>query len=108
MNPTTNSLLTALEVLRERERQHELWGEQNHADGTGGAVYEAYAKEAREACDFHADNGTLTWDKILLEEVLEAFAETDPVTLREELIQVAAVAVSWIEAIDRRTDVPKD
>lgn len=29
-------------------------------------------------------------------------AEKDPVNLRAELIQVAAVAVAWVEAIDRR------
>ena len=30
------------------------------------------------------------------------FAEHDPEQLRKELLQVAAVAVAWIEAIDRR------
>ena len=32
----------------------------------------------------------------------KALAEVEPAKLREELIQVAAVAVAWIEAIDRR------
>lgn len=32
----------------------------------------------------------------------EALAESDPARLRAELVQVAAVAVCWIEAIDRR------
>jgi hypothetical protein len=35
--------------------------------------------------------------------VAEALAEDDPTLLRAELIQVAAVAVAWVEAIDRRT-----
>ncbi|MFI1165600.1 hypothetical protein ACH4UM_18790 [Streptomyces sp. NPDC020801] len=39
------------------------------------------------------------------EEALEALAEDDPGKLRAELVQVAAVAVAWIEAIDRRTGV---
>jgi malonyl CoA-acyl carrier protein transacylase len=44
----------------------------------------------------------VTWEHILTEEHYEAMAEEDPTRLREELIQVAAVAVAWVEAIDRR------
>ena len=40
---------------------------------------------------------------LVREEVAEAFAESDPARLREELIQVAALAVSWVEKIDART-----
>lgn len=43
-----------------------------------------------------------TWLLIALEEALEAFSETDPVKLRAELVQLGAVVVAWIEAIDRR------
>ena len=72
------------EVAIERKRQDTLWGEQNHSP----ALY-------------------LT---ILLEEVGEVATEifnatTKASTLdytREELIQVAAVAVAMVEAIDRR------
>jgi hypothetical protein len=39
---------------------------------------------------------------LVREEVAEVFQETDPVKLREELVQVAALAVSWIEKIDAR------
>ena len=39
---------------------------------------------------------------ILNEEVAEVYAESDPVRQREELVQVAAVAVQMIEVIDRR------
>ena len=48
-----------------------------------------------------AQIGQCTWLHILREEVFEAFAEDDPAKLRAELIQVAAVAVQWVEAIDR-------
>ncbi len=34
-------------------------------------------------------------------EVCRAVLEGDEANLREELIQVAAVAVAWVEAIDR-------
>jgi hypothetical protein len=89
------------EVLRECRRQLILWGEQNHPDGTGDEFTKA-ANEARVLCDAAAKNGTITWRHILLEEFYEALAETDEGKLRKELIQVGAVASSWVDAIDRR------
>ena len=47
------------------------------------------------------ESGAHSWDAILLEEVFEALAESDPVRRRAELVQVAAVAAAEIEAIDR-------
>lgn len=88
------------EIAAERERQDEKWGEQNHPDGTGPG-YRAAAFEARRRCQRAARSGLVTYKDILEEEVYEAFAETDPVELREELVQVAAVAVAWIEKLDR-------
>lgn len=66
------------EVNLERDKQDQKWGEQNH-DG-------------------------FKWLAILGEEVGEcnkAFLEGDLKNFREELIQVAAVAVAIIESIDR-------
>ena len=82
------------------------WGEQNHPDGTGSEVDKRMALGMRFACQraFAGPDGT--WRDVLIEEVYEAFAESDPAKLREELRQVAAVAVNWIQAIDRRP-VPK-
>ena len=93
-------------VQSERERQDAKWGEQNHPDGTGGARYARQAMAARRDCQFAASDPGLgaRWDLILLEEVHEALAESDPAALRAELVQVAAVAVAWIGAIDRRTN----
>ncbi len=92
-----------IEVDDERRRQHEIWGEQNHSDGTGDPRFAHMAEMAKLACDMETQNGSVTWHHILTEEVLEAFAERDSEKLRAELVQVAAVAVSWIEAIDRRS-----
>jgi hypothetical protein len=89
------------EVLQERIDQAAKWGEQNHPDGTGG-LYEAAAETARARCDAHARAGSVTWAHIFREEAYEALAESDEARLREELVQVAAVAVAWVEAIDRR------
>lgn len=45
---------------------------------------------------------TCTWWHILREEVFEAAAEDNPAALRAELIQVAAVAVKMIDALDAK------
>ncbi|GLZ77095.1 hypothetical protein Afil01_19020 [Actinorhabdospora filicis] len=92
------------DVRAERARQDELWGEQNHVDGTGMKRHQEALEATRDITDRSAEVGTLTWAEILSEEVAEALAEHDPVKLRAELIQVAAVAVAWVEAIDRRTN----
>ena len=68
------------EVLVERERQDEEWGEQNHY--------------------------SFKWLAILGEEVGEAnkaALESKPDEYRAELIQVAAVAMAMIECHDRQT-----
>lgn len=89
-------------VAIERIQQDERWGEQNHADGTGDVYWKVVAEDAKRVCEAARGRGEMTYQHVLDEEVCEAFAESDPVRLREELVQVAAVAVAWIEAIDRR------
>lgn len=98
----------AIEIIQERARQHTKWGEQNHPNGTGPQLVWAYsgpaayvAETARAECQRLSAEGLVTFADILLEEVAEALAEGDPAKLRAELIQVAAVAAQWVEAIDR-------
>lgn len=117
---TTRGVL--FELHRERAAQDAKWGEQNYPDGTGpktvplhqivrgpanivGDTHFAFglALQAKGDTDRAAKAGTLTFRQVFLEEVFEAIAEEDPDHLRTELIQVAAVAVEWVEAIDRRT-----
>lgn len=112
------------EVAAERARQSAKWGVQRHPDGTGPDSMPLYAvglfdeiadsdeasyirdvMQRRTEWRFH-DTSTRdqpgAWTDILLEEVFEALAESDPEKLRTELIQVAAVATQWVEAIDDR------
>lgn len=71
-------------VLAERERQDDKWGEQNH--------------------------DPFTWLAVLMEEVGELsqcalhlkFGGPEAEDLRKEVVQVAAVAVAFIESIDRK------
>lgn len=94
-----------VEIREERRRQHAKWGEQNHPDGTGpGAPLAEFimsADAAKARCDNAFKRGTGTYAEILHEEFCEAIAEGDKAKLRAELVQVAAVAVAWIEKLDR-------
>lgn len=115
------------QVRDERFRQHENGGEQNHRDGTDSAHEDfirldieyisnapsepgrreallpvaAMADAAKYLVDHAAKRGVMTMAQILTKEFFEALAESDPDKLRTELIQVAAVAVQWVEKIDR-------
>ena len=106
-NPSVVTDRVLSQVLAERIRQDVEWGEQNHPDGTGGIESRALRDEAQKTCQAAAERGITTWAHIADEEHCEALAETDPVRLRAELVQAAAVYVAWIEAIDRRTTAPQ-
>ncbi|WP_211367964.1 hypothetical protein [Microbacterium rhizomatis] len=116
------------DAVAERARQDRKWGTPtDRADGTGpnshplvlgGADNPGYgygpfrvaaasslADTFKHSTDARASSGDLTWRDILLEEVFEALAESDPAKLRVELVQVSAVAVKWVRMIDRRGSV---
>jgi len=99
-----------IEVLNERRTQHAKWGEQNHPDGveawedTVNLHYDETAPSAGEIehCARRIlESGSPTFLAILMEEVGEAMCEVEKPKLRAELVQVAAVAVAWIEKLDR-------
>jgi hypothetical protein len=92
------------EVHGERTKQDLKWGEQNHEQSHSASMRREYGIRAQSWKDVNAllvKQGQLTWDGVLLEEVYEALAEADPAKQREEVLQVAAVAVAMIECIDR-------
>lgn len=89
-------------IRSERERQVAKWGEQSHPPGINQPGDAERCTAIREDTNYAAGNGTLTWRDILDEEVAEVYAAPDERELREELVQVAAVATAWIEEIDKR------
>jgi hypothetical protein len=96
-------------VDTERQAQLAKWGDQRHPDGTGAEYYVGMADQARDDVERSiAHFGGPEWALILLEEVYEALAESDPAKLRVELVQAAAVIAAWISDLDRRaTDQPE-
>lgn len=86
-----------VEVLNEKiraERLHPNDGVPELRSGLRGAhglMAEAYRTQ---------NSDKPTWESILLEEVYEALAAPTPAARRAELVQVAAVALRWIEKVD--------
>lgn len=112
-NPSVVTDRVLQEVLAERIRQDARWGEQNHplhdvADPRGIALLGRAYDVLERACKGRFREAPPTGAVILLEEVFEALAARDPEDTREELVQVAAVAVMMIEALDRRPRVDFD
>ncbi|MBQ0827662.1 hypothetical protein [Streptomyces tagetis] len=92
----------AEDIDAERQRQLAKFGDQHHPDGTGYNGSTQHADFWRQSCQAAFSDGEGTWGHVLLEEVYEALAEKDPAALRNELVQVAAVAAAWIADIDSR------
>jgi len=103
------TVCVAGDVIRERAAQDMKWGQSNHPSLPAGVKHPCAffgiptADAARLFCETAFRTGTGSNAHILLEEVSEAIeAADDPVHLRAELVQVAAIALKWIEQIDRR------
>lgn len=109
-----------VEVAQERANQFKRYGDNaDLEDGTGPTeqwllvddpyliTRDATGIEAALRRDYERA-GKPTWLRLVREEVAEAFAEDDPDRLRAELLQVAALCVSWIEKIDTRTERTPD
>lgn len=110
----------ARDVLAERDRQDLKWGPPTAIpNGTGsdvaplrhiGVSYIGTLDHgmgalllrdvAQDATEWRTAAGDVTMADILLEEVFEALAESDPSKLRAELVQVAAVAQKWIRVLE--------
>lgn len=102
-----------VEVAAERRAQEARWGVQNHPD-VFGEVHATEIEDAeihldyiRDTVDRDHEQGTGDFFGILHEEFLEVRVEAlkgDKAALRTELIQVAAVAVAWVEKLDREAN----
>lgn len=102
-------------VAAERRKQDERYGRNLETpDGTGPETRwllpytsdSALAVENRLREDYEdfEEESPVTWVHLLREELAEAFCESDRERLVEEVTQVAALAVKWLEAILVRED----
>lgn len=107
-----NSTKISNEILEEVINQYNKWGIMNHpsiantlnpVNGPQISSYYEVPKEqrAKDLCEeaFASDNPS--WGVIAVEELVESLTAFDPEHRREELIQLAAVCISWIDSIDR-------
>lgn len=102
-------------VFDHRVEQVERYGHNDDKpDGTGPQVPWLNGVSNLHAADIEAflrvdyedagGDGGVTWMHLVREELAESFAESDPDRLEEELVQVAALCVSWIETIQKRRE----
>ena len=71
---------------KERHRQHRKWGEQDHEDRDWRSIMGEEIGEVDKAMvEFRFNNG-------------------EESEIRKELIETIAVAIAWLEAMDRRDD----
>jgi hypothetical protein len=92
-------------VLAEMHMQDLKWGERTvHPNGTGPdfGFTPRLADAMRNRAQKAFSQGSGSWMLILQEEFYEAMAETSPKLLKKELIQVAAVALAWWVALNRK------
>jgi NTP pyrophosphatase (non-canonical NTP hydrolase) len=78
-------------IIQERTRQDAKWGQQNHEPMAWmGILGEEFGELCEAVNETHFNNGP------------EARKKGGYENMRAEAVQVAAVAVSFIEALDRR------
>jgi len=102
---TPDQMFILSEICAERRRQDEKFGEQNHpffSSRNKAYPEELTLKNQLKLIRERIQEAKYGWFDILVEEICEAFLETEPEKQRKEMIHVAAVAVAIIEYLDRR------
>lgn len=104
------------DVVEELQAQLDKWGIQNHpsvdqvlSKRPCGCTSERMCEEyeiptesrAKFLCEMANSRQQLTWSHIAVEELSEVISAPDDVMRRQELVQLAAVVLNWIDSIDR-------
>lgn len=90
------------DVLLEFARLDALHGAQDRRNGTSHHDYGEQARQAAFSARRARTKGKLTWRHILAEQYWAVLAHNGNATLRDRLIQLAAHALLWAAALDRR------
>jgi hypothetical protein len=101
-----HTLNVLTEVAGERAAQDERWGQQDHPvhtpeDPDGSLLLNWPYAQFEQRIKMAFQQGARSWAVIELEEIFEALAARTPKAQRQEWVQVAAVAVAAVEAMDR-------
>jgi len=115
-NAASRAATAIRDVLRERVRQLQKWGDQSHLsvpwEVPGRAisakmderfVAREFERAAKEDCDREFKAGRGTWWHIAHEELCEVLA-ANPEDRREELVQLTAVCLAWLEDLDNKSN----
>lgn len=110
MNPDTPSreplgpaMYRAIDdVALEFGRLSAIHGAHDRPNGTNRHDYGKQAEQAAAAVRRTRSAGKLTWRRVLAEHYWSALAQSDDGQLRRALISLAAHALLWAAAIDRR------
>ena len=112
------------EIVNERLKQNQKWGEQNHPSLHPLAPQDNPADicekwlgipiegRIKRWVDDQAKNNLSNWSAIALGEFVECVVAPNDYERRSELVQLAAVIVQWIECLDRNNrciapEIPK-
>lgn len=94
-------------MLQERLRQDATHGfNPSRPDGTGSPARREEEQAARARHEAARARGEETWADALDEEAREVLAANSPEELRKKLVQLGALCLKWLEALDVRTGVP--
>jgi hypothetical protein len=104
----TDILTEVYEELDNGRRKHGVQHElPSFGEGPRGSKRWTLAGDSLEEFSRRYLDEDPSWAAILGEEVGEALQERDPVKLRAELVQVAAMAVGWISKLDNEDSEAK-
>lgn len=90
------------DVTLEFGRLTALQGEHDRNNGTGRHDYGKQADQAAAAARRARRKNKLTWRHVLAEHYWSAITQADNGQLRKALVSLAAHALLWIAALDRR------
>lgn len=99
----------AAEILAAHARNRAARGESDYpsviALQPGNPTCRVYhipsAAECKQRLETIGGRGSIAWTDIMLERFSDAVAAPDEFRRREDLVQIAAIAMEWIESIDR-------
>ena len=94
------------DVLLEFARLDAIHGGHDRSNGTGRHDYGKQADQAAASTRRARRKDKLTWRHVLAEQFWSAITQSDNGQLRKALISLAAHALLWAAAIDRRPQTP--